>query len=231
MDNRQGEQQRPLGASTVSTSTTTTQGPFTTTTVSSTTPGRGTTVTHSGPHSKTVTSPTITTTTRAPTPQPAPAPPNPSRLRSSSIRIRRPQVPQSLETPQPTQSSLLSADDAWKGNRRRSSSEPRPPPSALLQEDDGLRRQLTAQPTPLQPLYEDGSQPGNLAPGGGPPPSRGPSTRRQGLNRQISAINIRRKDHQQHQHTMQANVVDVLDVIGMSMLQVSSSRLTVSCRS
>ncbi|CAO2656721.1 Nn.00g055240.m01.CDS01 [Neocucurbitaria sp. VM-36] len=211
MDNRQGEQQRPLGSSTVS--TTTTQGPFTTTTVSSTTPGRGTTVTHSGPHSTTVTSPTITTTTRAPPSQPSPAPPSTQRVRSSSIRIRRPQVQQDVQSPQPTQASLLSADDARQGNRRRSSSEPRPPPSALLQEDDGLRRQLTAQPTPLQPLYEEGAPTGYFAPKGGAPPSRGPSTRRQGLNRQISAINIRRKDHQQHQHTMQPNVVDVLDVI------------------
>ena len=229
MDNRQGEQQRPLASSTVS--TTTTQGPYTTTTTSSTTPGHGTTVTHSGPHTTTVTSPTITTTTRTPLPQQSPAPPTPQRLRSSSIRIRRPQVPQNVQqTPQPTQSSLLSADDGWQGNRRRSSSEPRPPPSALLQEDDGLRRQLTAQPS-LQPLYEEGSRTVYPPPGEGPPTSRGPSTRRQGLNRQISAINIRRKDHHQNHHTMQPNVVDVLDVIGWCTLQVPSHRLTVFCRS
>ncbi|KAF1839923.1 uncharacterized protein K460DRAFT_381429 [Cucurbitaria berberidis CBS 394.84] len=216
MDNRQreqGEQGRPLASSTVS--TTTTQGPYTTTTTSSTTAGHGTSVTHHGPQSTTITSPTITTTTRTPAPQPSATPLSPQRLRSSSIRIRRPAVPQTAHTPQPTHSEQPSADDAWQGNRRRSSSEPRPPPSTLFQEDDGLRRQLTAQPTPLQPLYEEkeGSRPGHLVPGTGPPPSRGPSAKRQGLNRQISAINIRRKDHHQHQHTMQANVVDVLDVI------------------
>jgi hypothetical protein len=82
-----------------------------------------------------------------------------------------------------------------------------------------LRRQMTA--TPLQPLYEEGQRPGNagsLGLGTGPPPSRGPSTKRQGMHRQSSALNIRRglhNQHQQNQHTMDANVVDVLDVIGL----------------
>jgi hypothetical protein len=35
------------------------------------------------------------------------------------------------------------------------------------------------------------------------------------MQRQISALNIRRNNHHQNQHnTMDANVVDVLDVIG-----------------
>lgn len=75
--------------------------------------------------------------------------------------------------------------------------------------------------TPLQPVYEDGAKTtnfNNLPPGVGPPPSRGPSTRRQGMQRQISALNIRRNNHPQNQQTMDSNVVDVLDVIGGSSL-------------
>jgi hypothetical protein len=34
------------------------------------------------------------------------------------------------------------------------------------------------------------------------------------MQRQISALNIRRNNHHQNQQTMDSNVVDVLDVIG-----------------
>ena len=230
MDLNHGNGDRPLGSSTTSTTTTTTHGPHTTTTIHSTTPGQGTSVTHFGPQSTTITSPTVTTTSQTPVPQAqnlqAPAPSaSPSRsnsqsLRSSSIRIRRPSSQSVLPSPSPSpqpqpQLQTPAADATWQAGRRRSSSEPRPPSSTLFAEDNDLRRQMTA--TPLQPLYEEGSRTANgdsLAPGAGPPPSRGPSTRRQGMQRQISALNIRRNNHNQNEQTMDSNVVDVLDVIG-----------------
>lgn len=221
MDPNHGGQDgsRPQGFSTT-TSTTTTHGPHSTTTTHSTTDGNGTSVTHFGAHSTTTTHPTVTTTTRLPVPQPTaqsetPSRSNSGRHRSSSIRIRRPSAQNVLPSPSP-QPDLSTADDnTWQAGRRRSSSEPRPPPSALFPDDNDLRRQMTA--TPLQPVYEEGSRTGNannLAPNAGPPPSRGPSTRRQGMQRQISALNIRRNNHHQNQQTMDSNVVDVLDVIG-----------------
>ena len=227
MQNRPDGQARPPGSSTVS--TTTTQGPFTTTTTttSHTTAGRGTNVIHYGPQSTTITSPTISTRTQVPAPRSLAPPPAPQRPHGTSIQIRRPSKQPSLQTLQPSQSA---AHDQWQGNRRRSGSEPRPPPSAMLQDDTALQRHRTATPT-LQPLYEDSAQTGHLAPGDGPPPSRRPSTRRQSLTRQISAINVRRKDHQEHQHTMQANVVDVLDVIGQCFHACYIPKLTLSSRS
>jgi hypothetical protein len=225
MDPDQGRSDRPLGSST--TSTTTTHGPYSTTTTHSTSAGQGTQVTHFGPQSTTITHPAVTATTRMPVPQ-APAPSanpsrlNPQRVHSSSIRIRRPtsQILPAVQPPQPLQSPN---DDTWQAGRRRSSSEPRPPSSVLFPEDNDLRRQITA--TPLQPVYEDGARTGDLGSltPGAAPPSRGPSTRRQGMNRQISALNIRRNNHHkqqqnqnqnQNQNNMDANVVDVLDVIG-----------------
>lgn len=209
---------RPLGSST--TSTTTTRGPHThtTTTTYSTSPQHGTSVIDYSPQTTTVTSPTITTTTHTPYLQ-APAPaasPERTRPRSSSIRIRKP-VPQHV-APEPTPSPpppQPTAESNWQAGRRRSSSEPRPLAPSLLQDDSDLRRQVTA--TPLQPLYEEGARAGNpnfLAPGTGPPPARGPSTRRQTMQRQASAITMRRKDHNQTDQNMEANMVDVLDVIG-----------------
>jgi hypothetical protein len=207
----------------------TAHGPHTTTTTHSTTGGQGTSVTHFGPQSTTTIHPTITTTTQTPaiqTPAPAAQPSrlNPQRFRSSSIRLRRPSaqnvIPALSPSPSPQPEQAAAEDSTWQAGRRRSSSEPRPPSSALFPDDHDLRRQVTA--TPLQPLYEEGQRRGNadsLAPGTGPPPSRGPSTRRQAMQRQSSALNIRRGHHNNHHHqsghTMDANVVDVLDVIGL----------------
>jgi hypothetical protein len=209
---------------TTTTSTTSTHGLHTTTsTTHSTTDAEGTTVTHYGPHSTTITHPAVTTTTRTPVPQsPAPtaspATSIPQRVRSSSIRIRRPSaqsvLPSPSPQPQPQPQQPTTGNDTWHAGRRRSSSEPRPPSSVLFADDNDLRRQMTA--TPLQPLYEDGAQKGLAINSALPPPSQGPSTRRQGMQRQISALNIRRNNHH-HNHnrnTMDANVVDVLDVIG-----------------
>lgn len=212
---------------TSSTTTTTTHGPHTTTTIHHTSNGQGTTVTHFGPQSTTVTSPTVTTTTQVPHLQPQPPTAqtpstSPSRLRSSSIRIRRPSAAPSHNEPAaiPQVAAQPANDESWQGNRRRSSSEPRPPSSVLFPDDNDLRREITS--TPLQPLYEEGSRPGNkefLAPTTGPPPSRGPSVRRPGAQRQSSAFSLRRKNHNGSQHQnqahMESNVVDVLDVIGL----------------
>ncbi|KAL5121376.1 hypothetical protein ACEQ8H_000844 [Pleosporales sp. CAS-2024a] len=120
----------------------------------------------------------------------------------------------------------LDDDDGntWQSGRRRSSSEPRPPGSVLFPDDPDLRRQMTA--TPLQPLYEEGSRTGNAgnpALVSGPPPA---TSRLPGLSRQVSAFNIRRNQQQapSHQHnTMDANVVDVLDVIGKLYLVTGGS--------
>jgi hypothetical protein len=236
MENRPGQEESPLANSTVSTTTvhgphSTTTGPHTTTTTSSTTNSDGTIITHFGPNTTTVTSPMITTTSQTPGPQPPAPAQDHGRERSSSIRIRRPthhhngHTPQPQPTPQPAPQPAPQpvTDDTWQAGRRRSSSEPRPPPTSYFPADAALRRQHTAStPAPLQPLYEESSGTGNVAPGTGPPPSRGPSTRRHGLNRQISAINIRRNNHKDkgqhaHQNTMGVNVVDVLDVIGENL--------------
>lgn len=233
MDPNRSSDGHRAGPSTTSTTTTTTHGPHTSTTVHSTTPGHGTSVHHFGPHSTTITSPTVMTTSQTHAPQPAPQPPTPSanpsrsnsqRVRSSSIRIRRPSSQSVLPaaSPQPQLPETSAEENAWLAGRRRSSSEPRPPSSVLFQDDSELRRQMTA--TPLQPLYEDAVRNGNgetSVPSAGPPPSQGPTTRRQGLSRQISALNIRRNHNQAHHHqhnTMDSNVVDVLDVIGQSAL-------------
>lgn len=217
---RRAHDRRPV-TSTVS--TTTVHGPHTTTTTSSTAAGQGTIVTDYGSQSTTVAHPTITTTTNhTPDARLSPVPPNSNRLRSSSIRIRRPASREDVPSSQPAAMPPPAADSSWQAGRRRSSSEPRPPSGFPFQDDAALRRQLTATPMPLQPLQEEGTQAGTLAPTSGPPPSRGPSTRRQGLNRQISAINIRRKDNRSHENTMGANVVDVLDVIGRFTMMLSN---------
>ncbi len=206
-----GQPQPPPSSSTVS--TTTVQGPVTSTTTTHTTAGGSTTVRHYGPQSTTVTAPTITTRAHIPAPRSSTPQqdPQPQRLHSSSIRIRRPSAPQSIPVapvPQPT------TNDDWQGNRRRSSSEPRAPPAALLHDDAGLQRHVTATPA-LQPLYEENSHgEASASAAAGPPPSRGGAMARIPLSRQISAISIRRRDHEQHNLTMQPNVVDVLDVIG-----------------
>lgn len=243
MDSNQGSGGRPPGTSTTSTtSTTTTQGPRqTTTTTHSTSPGYGVSVTHFGPQTTTVVSPTTTTTTsqspgaqsqtpQSPAPSADPARSNSGRDRSGSIRIRRPTSSQQL-MPSPSPQPQLAANDDFLGGRRRSSSEPRPVSSALFPDDNDLRRQMTG--TPLQPLYEENSRPANadnLAPTAGPPPSRGPSNRRQTMQRQISALNIRRGNNnaQHHSNTMDANVVDVLDVIGqLSLWQMKNMANTI----
>jgi hypothetical protein len=216
MDPDQGSSGRPLETSTT-TSTTTTHGPYTTTTIHSTEPGQGTSVTHYGDNSTTITNPAVTTVTRVPVPQ-SPAPPSPApsrsvpqRIRSSSIQLRRPSAQDASPSRSPPPQQPATGDSTWEGGRRRSSSEPRPPSTVLFADDHDLRRQMTA--TPLQPLYEDGAQRGpadNLA-----PPTQNANPRRQGMQRQISALNIRRNNRLQNQHnTMDANVVDVLDVIG-----------------
>jgi hypothetical protein len=243
----QGEQGRPLASSTVSTTTTT--GPHTITTTTSTSPEQGTTVHHSGPQSTTIISPTITTTTRTPSPiittttqTPSPQPPQPSpsqvwtspsttqRVRSRSIRIRRPTSQQSLAAPlaapapapapAPASASAPATDNTWQAGRRRSSSEPRPPPQAMFQ-DDSLRRQVTATPQPLQPLYENGTPAAFTAPNNGPP-----SAQRPRATRQSSAFHMRRNHKDPQQNMMGHNVVDVLDVIGQYTFRVLLCRLT-----
>lgn len=166
---------------------------------------------------------------QAPAPTAAPV----TRTRTGSIRLRRPSsardIPiaqpapvahplQTIPQAQPVPSSprpTPERDDSWlgQGNRRRSSSEPQRPSVALLEAEHNLRRHPTAT-TPLQPLYEDASQTGPNA-GAGPPPSRGGSKRnRPGMNRMTSAINLRRRDHQRHDHNIDNDMVDMLDVIG-----------------
>jgi len=213
---------------TTSTTTTTTHGGTTTTSHSH----NGTAVTDFGPHSTTTVSPTVTSVSRVPVPQSqhlqtpditaSPSRSNSQRQRSSSIRIRRPSVQNAMPSPSPPpqlSQPAAAANDGFQGGRRRSSSEPRPPPAALFPDDNDLRRQMTA--TPLQPVYEDGvprscHEQGPAPGAAGPPPSRGPSTRRQAMQRQISALNIRRNHHPvtHDQRNMDSNVVDVLDVIG-----------------
>lgn len=156
-----------------------------------------------------------------------------TRTRTGSIRIRRPSsgrdipiaapapaahplqtIPQAqppLVSPRPTPVK----ENSWQGqgNRRRSSSEPQRPPVALLEAEHELRHHPTAT-MPLQPLYEDESQTGANV-GAGPPPTRGDSKRkRPGMNRMTSAINLRRRDHQQRDHEIDNDMVDMLDVIG-----------------
>ncbi|KAI8940481.1 hypothetical protein NX059_004164 [Plenodomus lindquistii] len=218
--NHEGHQEPPLASSSVT--TTTVHGPHGTTTTSSTTDGQGTVRTDYGSRSTTVTSPTLTTTTHTPAAgRTSPNPPvaSSSRARTSSIRIRRPTSVENLSPPlaQPTPPppAAVHAEDAFQAGRRRSSSEPRPPSTAIFH-DDALRRQVTASHPTLQPLYEEGSRAGHLTPGNGPPPARRPGLKRIGSDRELSAINIRRKDHKSqhtHENTMGANVVDVLDVI------------------
>ena len=211
MDGRNGDSNHPQASSTVS--TTTTHGPQGTATTTSTSAGQGgaVTTTH-GPSSTTVTHPTVTTTTTT-----APAPQN--RQSSGAIRIRRPpsqlavRPAQSLTAqpaPQDPQPPPSDADQQWQANRRRSSSEPQRPSLALLEDDGILRRQFTA--TPLQPLYEEGTRTAKHSDATGPPP-RAANRWRPGMLRQSSAINLRRKDHQLEQHNMDANMVDMLDVI------------------
>lgn len=213
MENRQSEQEHPLASSTVS--TTVVHGPQTTTTTTISTGGQGPVVADYGSRATTVTHPTITTTTHSPA-FALSSPPSSNGLHSSSIRIRRPASRESVPDPPPAISPPAVTDSSWQAGRRRSSSEPRPPSAALIQ-DDGLRRQVTALHPPLQPLYEEGAKAGGLAPDHAPPSSQRPGMMRMGLNRQTSAINIRRKDHaskDSNENTMGTNVVDVLDVIG-----------------
>jgi hypothetical protein len=117
----------------------------------------------------------------------------------------------------PTPASQHASEDYLQAGRRRSSSEPRPPPSVMFQ-DDALRREVTATPQHLLPLYEEGAQP-SPAPGNGPsrkapPPSQGPGAMRRGLTRQSSAFHMKRHHNDPNQNMMGHNVVDVLDVIG-----------------
>jgi hypothetical protein len=231
MDHNQALHDRPQGSSTVS--TTTIHGPHTPTTTHSTSPGQGTSVTHFGTQSTTYTHPTTTTTTRMPVLQ-APAPvadpvrPNSQSDYSGSIRIRRPTSRDALPVQSP-QSQQPVVEDYFGTGRRRSSSEPRPPSAALFTEDNDLRRHVTA--AHLQPVYEDGVQP--TASAVAPPPAQGHSTKRKGMDRQMSALNIRRNNnhllghnHKLHgkqnanrnRNNMDANVVDVLDVIGQYLL-------------
>ncbi|CBX95761.1 hypothetical protein LEMA_P029130.1 [Plenodomus lingam JN3] len=211
----------PSSSDTTTTTTTTVHGPQgTTTTTTTTTDGHGTVHTDYGAQSTTFTSPTLTTTAHMPaTGRISPNPPtaNSSRTASPAIRIRRPASGEGLPHPhpEPTPSATLSPEDTIQAGRRRSSSEPRPPSTAIFH-DDPLRRQVTASHPVLQPLYEERSSAGNLIPGQAPPPARGPRPRRMPLDRQLSAINIRRKDHKSqhaHENTMGHSVVDVLDVI------------------
>jgi hypothetical protein len=220
MDARDGDSDRPQASSTVSTTTTTTHGPQGTaaTTTTSTPAGQGgAAITTHGPSSTTVTHPTVTTTTS--TSDRAPQPQQPS----GSIRIRRPPSqlavhPAQSSTAQPAEPQVQpaqptptsDADQQWLANRRRSSSEPQRPSLALLEDDGILRRQFTA--TPLQPLYEESSRTAKPGDATGPPP-RAASKWRPGLLHQSSAINLRRKNHQLGQHAMDANMVDMLDVI------------------
>lgn len=228
MSSGQNNDGRPVASSTTgTTTTTTTHGPYTTTTTTQTTnPAEpGTSVHDYGPHTTTITHPTTTTIVRqsfpqAPAPSATPQRMSVPRMHSGSIRIRRPssvlhiaheaQAQQASQTPPP-------ADDTWQAGRRRSSSEPRPPSSVLFPDDIESRRRTAG--TPLQPLYEDGARPASSADllpvtgTAGTAPSRRSSIRRNGLHRQSTALNVRRNTRTS-QNTMDANVVDVLDVIG-----------------
>jgi hypothetical protein len=81
-------------------------------------------------------------------------------------------------------------------------------------QDDSLRRQLTATPQPLQPLYEDGTQAAFIAPQNDAPAAQRPGVGRKGMTRQSSAFHMRRNQKDPNQNMMGHNLVDVLDVIG-----------------
>lgn len=125
------------------------------------------------------------------------------------MRLRRPSPTPSVPTPQPVPVPESATDDTFGAGRRRSSSEPRPPPQAMFQ-DDGLRRQVTAIPSHLQPLYEESSQAGQPRPAAAVVP---PAAARRPLIRQSSAFQMRRNQKTPNQNMMGHNVVDVLDVI------------------
>ncbi|KAF2132640.1 hypothetical protein P153DRAFT_333085 [Dothidotthia symphoricarpi CBS 119687] len=206
MENRQDALQR---SSTVST-TTTTQGPHTVTNTSSTSGGQGALVTTNGPHSTTVTHPTVTTTVQTPGRPLSAGSIDSSGRRSPSIRIRSPPAHHHTQHTHHAHPAPAT-DDEWQANRRRSVSAPQPPPPALFQDDEALRRQKTADQ--LRPVLEEGARTGDVNPNG-PPPARGPSVKRRPLApRQLTALNMRRKDHHSNQHNMDASMVDVLDVI------------------
>lgn len=196
---------RDRRANTVS-STTTTHGP-TITTTTYTGNGRRTRVTTSAPHTGTISSPTVTTTHQIPLSQTPRSSAGTQIDRQPSIRIRH----------AASDANLQSDDADTQGNRRRSFSEPERPQPALLKEvdDSELRRHASA--APLQTLHEEGS--GYSAPQVGyyTPviPERSP--RRPAFGRQASAISLR---HARNfpAGNYDADVVDVLDVIGMEVL-------------
>ena len=202
-------------------STITTHGPTVTTTY--TTAGPQTTVTTSGPRSTTIVSPTVTTTHRLSLPQPPPPPSAPSQAeRQPSIRIRRAGAEQTTHSRED--------DGETPGNRRRSFSEPERPQPALLQEVDDLEIRRHVSATPLQTLQEEG--PAYSVPQFGyyTPAVPEKSPRRPAYARQTSAISLR------HSRNLpageyEADVVDVLDVIGIHMFNLLANSADLPCRS
>ncbi|KAF2727233.1 hypothetical protein EJ04DRAFT_582175 [Polyplosphaeria fusca] len=195
---------------TVSTATTTTQGPRITTTTTTTTrssTGPHTTVSTHGPQSTTVQHPTITTRHELPLPPPLPRPSSSAATqteRQPSIRIRRHAANSATQT---------SDERVQATNRRQSSSEPQsqPQPQPQPQDDMEIRRQQTA--TPLQTLAEEPSTESGEAPQLLDVPQRHPSQRlrRPGFHRQISAISLRSNRRAVPEY--EAEFVNVLDVI------------------
>lgn len=200
------------GPNTVS-STTTTHGPTTATTTThgptiatTTYAGNGprTTVTTSAPHAPTIVSPTVTTTHQVSFLQPPRSSAGPRTEQQPSIRLRRSAADLNLQDD----------DGDTQGNRRRSLSEPERPQAALLKEAEEMQIRRHASATPLQTLHEEGS--GYSVPQVGyyTPVAPGKSAPRPAFGRQVSAFSLR---HARNfpAGNYDADVVDVLDVIGM----------------
>lgn len=204
--------------STTTTTTHTLHAPTTTTTFTSA--GPRTTVTSNAPRSTTISSPTVTTTHHVPV-QPSPRSSVASQPEHApSIRIRR--SAQQLAHDE-------SDNDESRANRRRSFSEPDRPEPALLKEIDDLaiRRHLTA--TPMQTLHEEGSAYTVPQAGYYTPIAPGRSAR-PGIDRQTSTINLRNSRALPGDEVeFQANIVNVLDVIGMAMLYIVYVRANLPC--
>lgn len=255
MEQRQDRAQSPplaspmASATPTTTTTTTTHGPQTMTTTSSSPIGQDAQATTGGPHSTTTTTtvshPIVITTTDTPydpsatashtqqfdcTPRTHDYALRPDDARHKTHPPALTDDGQATPSTPSTQPRPAALDDAWQANRRRSASEPRPPPSALFQDDSALRRQLTAQP--LRPVPEDGAQASNSS-AHGPVLARGPAARARLLQlRQPSALNMRRRDHNSNQHTMNTSMVDVLDVLGRcTQTRTPKHALTVQHRS
>lgn len=191
---------------TTTSTTTTTSGPLITTT-SYTTGEPHTTTTSNDGQPTTVVHPTITTTHQLPLQLPLSASTATQTERRPSIRIRRQGVDQTTET--------LREEPEQHTSRRRSSSEPQHPQLALHPQNGlEIRRQVSA--APLQTLHEEDSGlriPQLLSV---PPPVPPRSPQRPSWGRQLSSISLRARPqaHEPNAPEYDAQVVDVLDVIG-----------------